>query len=72
MGTGWIDAVMQANADIVAAEARLGDQVALLVEVSGRGEDTTWDEALLTSYMTSLTLRRAIRDRLLDGVGISP
>ncbi|MCJ2127295.1 hypothetical protein [Methylobacterium sp. E-045] len=67
MATSKIDAVMRLNANIVATEARFSNQVARLVEVFNQGKDTAREEEVLASYMTSLTVLRSIRDRLLNG-----
>lgn len=65
MVTSWIDTMIRLNDDIVAADGRVNDQVLRLVEMVHHGEDTTRDEGLLASYVSSLAMLRAIRNRLL-------
>ncbi|NEU15036.1 hypothetical protein G3T14_23630 [Methylobacterium sp. BTF04] len=72
MSTGWIEAVMQMNANIVAAETRFHGQVAHLVATAKRGQDTMQEEALLASYRNSLDLLRTIQTRLLQNTTVTP
>lgn len=72
MGTGWIEAVLRMNAQVVAAEARVHAQVAHVAEMAACAQDTTQEEALLVSYITSLGLLRAIQARLLQNTTVTP
>lgn len=65
MSLSWIEALVAAHEEIIVCERRFYCQCALVVERVAEGHDTTRDEMLLASYMTSLDLLRAQRDSFL-------
>ena len=66
MNTDWIEQVMRMNAAIVEAETRHDAQVATLVVLAHRGQDTTQAKRLLASYRQNLDLMRGIQGELLQ------
>ena len=61
MTTNWIERVMRMNATIVETETRHDAQVAVLVALARRGQDTTQAKPLLASYRHSLDLMRQMQ-----------
>ena len=61
----WIEALVAINENIIACERRFHRQCLLVAQLAEHEHVTVEDEMLLASYMTSLTLIRAHRNRLL-------
>lgn len=69
MDTGWIERVVQTNAAVVAAEARVNAKVAELLTRVMQGQDTAEGERLLVSYGHDLVRLRAIQAEQLRYAG---